>query len=635
MFDLIAIITNLGLIIYLLVNALTKGIGTFSTNYVFIGYLIFTILTLPNLLSSVIFKAKMIGLSSALCFIYYPIQFLIAWGIGKAFGVAFGEVLPFATVFTLILWNILFLIFIFKNQKREDMSEGVIKDLIMGIIPAILIVLFTFILIRQPNSVVALDYFQHLTIPNGMFFNNMLCITPNQCSGLFLQTGYTTFYHIILGNITTFLQIDPIRAFYVLDIISPIIASIPIYAIFKKFTSSTIWSQVGVAVTLLIFVTGAYEFVFFIPQTFAILLFLMIVKEQKLSWWKLALAAILLFSTHFIIGAFLAVLLIGKRIIIENIHTKKGVLSYTLILLVSCVFFGFVNIAGFSIEKFVQTDTLAMIGSFTNSYFPDNLQVIWNVLGSLSLIAVLAIIAGIFKRKFNQAFLIPFSFLMIGLICYFIAPTYANKFLLLSGLYATILTIEFLQSLQFKLLMKALVASVLIIICGIGYFVQYKNYLKFYTQENGTVSAFVENDRAIIDYLKRNPPVPNTVIISDPYTQLMIESLANVPTVQAQYMQLKTRQNLLNYLNKPNSDTYESLLLSPGVPKGTTNIEFIYSGRISSSLVNEDKGWLYNMYSLPLNNANIDISTASSLIEDQKRLEKDVYKISDNFLLFR
>jgi hypothetical protein len=188
MFDLIAIITNLGLIIYLIINAFTNGISTFSTNYIFIGYLIFTIFTLPNLLSSVIFKAKIVGLSTALCFLYYPIQLGIAWGISQIFGVFLGEILPLATVFNLILWNILFLIFIFQNQKREDISEGAIKDLIMGILPAIVVVLFTFLLIRQPNSVAALDYFQHLTVPNKMFLNNILCLTPNQCSDLFLQT---------------------------------------------------------------------------------------------------------------------------------------------------------------------------------------------------------------------------------------------------------------------------------------------------------------------------------------------------------------------------------------------------------------------------------------------------------------
>ena len=68
-----------------------------------------------------------------------------------------------------------------------------------------------------------------------------------------------------------------------LDLLLPIIASIPLFYIFKKYTKSNLWSQLGVFISLSVFVTGAYEFIFFIPQTLTFLLFLMALREDNIT----------------------------------------------------------------------------------------------------------------------------------------------------------------------------------------------------------------------------------------------------------------------------------------------------------------------------------------------------------------
>jgi len=76
MFDTLSLTINIGMLGYFMFSLFTDGLVSFANNYIFIGYLIFTILTLPNLLSRVILKSKLFGLTSALLFLYFPIQFL-------------------------------------------------------------------------------------------------------------------------------------------------------------------------------------------------------------------------------------------------------------------------------------------------------------------------------------------------------------------------------------------------------------------------------------------------------------------------------------------------------------------------------------------------------------------------------
>lgn len=70
MYDILAITTNIGVIGYLIYLLLTGGLSSFNTSYVFIAYTIFTVLTLPNLIAKVIFKARIVSLASIFSFLY-------------------------------------------------------------------------------------------------------------------------------------------------------------------------------------------------------------------------------------------------------------------------------------------------------------------------------------------------------------------------------------------------------------------------------------------------------------------------------------------------------------------------------------------------------------------------------------
>lgn len=633
MFDLISLTINIGVIGYLIFSIFTKGLPSLGTNYVFISYAVFSILTLPNLLSRVIFKSRLFGITSAFLFLYYPILFLLQVFISYITGLSLNEVLPFGVIFNLILWNSLFILFIIGDNKKGNQSEYALKEIASALTPAILFVLFVFIFIRQKDSIVALDYLQHLTVPNKMFHNGLLCVLPGQCSNLFLQHGYSTFYHIIFGNMAAFLGTDPIKTFYVLDIIFPLVASIPIYMIFKKVTRSTLWSQLGVLLTLLTFVMGGYDFVFFIPQTLALYLFLLALGEKKLKVSQLIFLSLLLMSVHFIIGTLFAGYLCFRFLVVKNLNSKKEKFVFLALLTLSIFFFILANIAGFSVEKLIQEDAVETIGSLTNAYYPRNIYVYMRNLGAGWLLLLITYIGTLLGKRKDELTLSLFSFLAFGTVFYFAAPTYANKFAIGVGFFASLLIIKYIWSLGFKPIIKISFFIGLTLTWGLNFYVQYSRYLTFYAQEDGTVSAIVQEDEAIIEYIQENN-LTDTFIISDPYTQLIIASFGNIDTANAQYMRLETRKNLIEYLETPGIKTYEKLLTSPGIPPGT-EIYILYTSRLERALELEDYAWLHNIYSLPIDNSYPLNAVNKRLIYDQKRLDNKLIYISDNYILFK
>ncbi len=632
MFDALAIIGNLGVIIYLIFTLFTEGVDSFTINYIFIGYLVFTTFTIPFLISKTLFKARFVSIYTAFSFLYFPLQFLFTYVLSEISGFSLGELLPFYTLFNILLWNFLFIFFILSDERSGDHSEKILRRLFLAMLPGILFSIFTFFFIRQPDSIVALDYLQHLVVPNRMLSSDMLCLLPGQCSNLFLQHGYTTFYHIIYGNMVSFLGTDPIKTIYIIDILFPIIASIPLFYIFRDFTKSTIWSQIGVLFSLLVFVMGGYDFVFFIPQTFALFLFLMIYREKKLSKTKFVLSAILLVLTHFIIGTYLAAFLYIKHFILKHIDRKKEVKIFYLILLISVIFFILANIAGFSFEKLVQAEDIGIIGSLTNPYYPNNLNVFWQILGPMWLFVLIIFITNLLEKKLSRIYLEGITYIAMITVVYFLAPTYANKFTIGVGFFSSLLIIKFLSTLRMGIFFKSFVLTALLIIFTSNFFVQYNRYLAFYTQQDGTVSAITQEDMAVVEYL--NTQNNSSVILSDPYTQLIVASLTNTETANAQYMSLQTREKLLEYINNPNMETYEDLIISPGLPRNN-NFSVLYTSRIYRAIKNEDNSWIYNIYSLSINNSEKIESIDKQLLEEMERTGRYPVYISDNFVLFK
>lgn len=599
MFDIVAVVVNLGVIGYICFEALTNGIPSISNSYVFIAYSIFTTLTLPMLIGRSIFKQKMIGLGSALAFLSFPIEYLLVLGIAKLTGIELSTLLLATSFLNILLWNILLFIFIFSDEQSGDLSEDTLKNVFLGFIPAS-IYLVVFLFVRDPDSVVALDYLQHITVPNQMVQNEAFCILPAQCSNLFLQHGYTTIYHTILGFITTFSNTNPIRVFFMLDLVLPFVASIPLYSLFRRNIGNRFWAMVGVLTTLLVFVMGAYDFVFFVPQTFALLLFLFIYQERRLTPFKMILGTLLLISSHFIIGTFLAILLWLQFFTVKIFDTTKSKNVTVIMLLVTAVFFVLANIAGFSVEKLIQMDSVNVIGGVTNPYFPNNILAYLSVLGPIFLLLLISIVYFFITKRKELPSYLAIEYILVTTTAYFLAPTYANKFLIGTGIFASILIFRMTSDFNFRPIFKGLISLSVVGAFLSAFVINYNTYLRFYTQNTGERTAIVSEDMEIVKYLQREPN-NNIITVSDPYTQLTVSSLTNQKSASAQYISLETRQSLYSFLYKPSNDTWRQLRMSKEL-KNEKDIYILYTSRLEESIREYNLAWLFNIYSLQINN---------------------------------
>ncbi|MEO6729039.1 MAG: hypothetical protein ABIM99_03895, partial [Candidatus Dojkabacteria bacterium] len=359
----------------------------------------------------------------------------------------------------------------------------------------------------------------------------------------------------------------------------------------------------GAVLASLIFVNGAYDFIFFLPQTFTFFLFLNFLISKRLNWKKLVIASILLILTHFVIGTILAFILIIKYLIIDlellDLEHKSNFRVITLFMGLITLFTILLNLAGFSFESIYQANEIAFIGSATNLAPPDNYTFVINILGTGIILFAISAIFFFFQRKHNTLITFSIIYILINLALFFISPTYANKFLIGFGIFSSVVIINYLKEFKFTSAKAAILFTGLVIVFMQPFITNYKAYLQFYTQSDATVSIVNSRDLVFLNKLKE---INNDcTIITDPLTQSLITGYTSYTTASAQYMSITSRRALLSFITDPKQNTLNGVKNISEV-KGSTNICFLYSSRLEIGTRPENLNWANNIYLLPLNN---------------------------------
>ncbi|MCA9387344.1 hypothetical protein KC669_04895, partial [Candidatus Dojkabacteria bacterium] len=344
----------------------TFGFDSLRENTLWIAYSVVLVLTLPSLIAKGFFGAPFVSFTSAMSYLYYPLSYIVLYGLSHLFGLSFATLSAIFGLFTIFYWNYLLMFLLFKLKK--DYIGSLSRNGLFALIPIFIFLLFVGLLIRQPGSVLATDYIQHQTVSNVINEGEKFCIIPNDCSNLFLQVGYTTFYHFILGTIGIFNGNDLVKVLYILDFSWSVVIGIAIYKLAISRLNSRVYSSIAVLASLLIFINGAYDTSFFLPQTLSLLLFLHIISSKKLNFIKTVLAAMLLIASHFVIGTYLSVILFIYYVLIYLfLDSQKTLKMQRLILLISLVitiFFFLLHTLGFSFENNFQRESLKVIGDY-------------------------------------------------------------------------------------------------------------------------------------------------------------------------------------------------------------------------------------------------------------------------------
>ncbi len=552
----------------------------FPQSYYGVAYLIASVLFLPSLISKVVFQSTLFSSKTAFSFLYFPIIYLIGYGLAYFLKIDLPELLLYLSYINVSIFNLLLLI----NLLEEKVEKGTLAYLVIPVIFSIIFLLF-----RDRDSVVALDYLQHLTVTNRMDLTTTLCLLPGDCSNLFLQHGYTTFYHTILGFMTRFTNQSATSFFYILDLIYPIFIGSMVYALALKHIKKIGLALIAAIVAVFTFNNGSYDSVLFLPQSFAFILFLNFLFEEKLKTTTLILAILLMISSHFILGVFFSVLLIAKTIF-SNLKKAQQIFAVK-VATVTLIFFFLANLGGLSIEKLLQFQQLDSLGGATNSYFPYNLLDIFNVLGLLWI----PVLAGILrlKNKESRAFYI---LLVLSLIAYLFAPTYANKFLIGIGIYGALIFLPLLEKINFTKLSTYYLGLFITLIALTNYITGFDRYLSFYKLDTEQTSAVTQMDLNLARDIQSKKI--DCLIISDPLTQINLAALANRDTLFGQYMNLQARENLYSLVNSPNNRNLSGLA-EQAKELGSQSICIVNTPRLQSSIIREDNGWTAYLYNNP------------------------------------
>mgnify|MGYP001445058932 CR=1 FL=1 len=642
--NLISLIALAGGLLFQFLPASGTGLPA-AVSYIYAGYLILVVLSLPSLMGKVLFRSGYFGVTPALLFLFYPLIYIVNWAISQFFNADYSQIARLTTIIITVYWHYLLLIATLVDKQFTagyKAKFNTIKLLPLVLIPFAIYVLFIFMPLRQVDSVVALDYMQHKAVVNQMAVQENLCLQPVDCSNLFLQQGYTTFYHTIYAPILSSGGLKFEQVVYILDLIFPLLAAALLFKIALKFTRKTSWSLVASALGIVFFIGAAYTTQLFLPQTLAFFLYLHMISSNKLSGLKVILGSVLLILCHFIMGPFLAVQLVLFYLIKK--YYQPGSLLATFsgaIVGIAGLIMAFViliNFSGFSIERNLQTAEVEALGTLTNLYYPDNISFYLMVIGFGWLILVPALVSALRQKQKPAELLWALLTIYVATLVFFLAPTYAAKFLIGFGFAASLVLVNYLSSLKLTpQLLTYIIAALLVSSSVFIAYANYKSYLSFYDQGNGRVNALVERDRELADFLSKAKGKTdlNCRIISDPYTQIVVASASSYQTAYAQYMPVELRQELFDLIQAPNEGKYRAVVgyKTDKYTPAESNC-LLYSYRLTGT-TKDNEFWLGSVYNLNLNPGETSkVSQQDPIVRFMRARGHGLLFADENYILF-
>lgn len=614
---------------YYIITLLTKGLNYLQHDLLFGTIAAFSILILPALISKFILKRKYFGVGYVLSTLIYPIFYALSYLFHHQFNI--DATLTYNVIALLILFSCLYLTALITYKEDLYNSKKVTKA-IFGILIVLALILGTRQLLGlEKDSLLSLDFLQHNAV-SMQISEGELCLTPNDCSSLFKKLGYTSYFHTIQTVLTVGFGVETALAETSFSLAFITISTLAIFTLFQKYLKDDEQAFLGALIAIFVFELGAYSFNFFLPQTLTLLLFVNILAEDNLSWIKIFLTTPILLAIHFIFGPFFTGILFIYQIFFNSRNRNNSLAKTITLLSFLAVIITFVaNYRGFSVEKLIQQADIAQLGFYSNYYFPHNLEFIARQYGLLLIPLLISIIYFLFKKKTSSIVLFSILYISISLSCYFLAPTYANKFFLGSSVFISFLLTSLLADLKFKKFLRFLLLLAILVSTLPFYLLNFSQYNIFYTQNSGKISGIVREDRDIIEYLQKN--TFDCQILSDPYSQIVVTGQTSYDTAGGQYQELLTRKVLMEFIESPNEKTYEDLLSSNDIQ---TPFCLLLSGRLytSNKYVNQSNApWLNSMYEYEINN-NYNIGDFGDLIDFLKSKDYEISYSDEHFQLF-
>lgn len=345
---------------------------------------------------------------------------------------------------------------------------------------------------------------------------------------------------------------------------------------------------------------------FFLPQTLTAVLFVgllpkLIENKQKndVGFVNVVLVSLALFLTHYMVGAVAAAIILGLWIY-QKLYRKHSIVANILMVLVISIMAGIMfalmksgnvlaNLNHGEAQQYLYSmkDKLFAIvrtyGYFAYALVPLGLAWVWNK-RKLGGGIVLLIFAGLLMAVFTQ---VPYIWKLFTMLRFFVG-------LLIAG--GVCLLINPIRNYVLRTLAVIVFTVGLIINLVMGN-VYWKDGLAVKDNFEHISSEDVGASKVLFDKYQTT----NTLLISDPATQFVLEGIGGVDTVGGAYMPNSTREDLSRVLdtNNPNYLVEMTKNLSDGLLKKYDKRVIAISGRTnvwqSASLINR-LSFSYNVW---------------------------------------
>lgn len=543
--------------------------------------------------------------------------------------------LPIFTITTLSLFFSSIALMIYKNRKSLIKTRSLniskfffLKTFPYSILVALSLVLYFYIWRDQTPFPLQLnwDIYEHITASNNIL-QYKLSFFPSQISDSFTFDGYTSFFQLLLTLPLSLISSNLIGVYFFLEYWHFLLTILVSYLLAKTVFKSTAFGILGGIISAFIFESSVvYSTFFLIPQSMAgvwtiiILIglinknihvynlelpFSKLIRSLKLNQLLIALLSSL-FLIHFIIG-FLGILIILTFIILEkkninNTNLNKLIFLLLIALMTTAVLhiFGTWTITDreeaiyFNLSLYKKISLLFDWYSLFLPFFY-SMGVLISVKSSNRLLKILTILS-LISLVISIA---PFSYFLK----FFVIGRYLINLIILSSF-------VFLLSKVSKVLKYFSIIWIAFVFFVVFYTNQsnYKDQLYFL----GYRSHISKSEIELSNWLNQNYS-KETLIISDPATQYVLEAISGINSQGGAYMDIQTRQTLSSINNLNDKNLLKERLLTiedrlPHIKKNHRKTLFIVGGRYFKwqDLPNDQKlSFYYNVWRpYPISYAN-------------------------------
>jgi len=454
--------------------------------------------------------------------------------------------LPFNTVLqALILTFLIFFVvanFFFKPTRVK--VQHYILPTVLSVIAA-----FLFYLLWQIKSPYPFnwDVYEHQTLVNTILSGRYSVITSH-ITDTFGFNGYSTIFHTLIALSQTFLPSFLFDFWHAISLLHFAFIVMGSYLLAKEVTGRKTIAVLTAILSAGIFDSNiSFTTLFFIPQTFTafafLYLFIQLIKEKKehrLPPVQLVIAqCFFLFINHYVVGTVAVVVYAGTYLYFRHEEYIASRINKKLFVEVS-LFIGFLGIifsSAISLGFLNQGEATA----FTTS-LPDKFVIMKTLYGFLFLIFLPIGISTILKRK--KEYELVSLYIMTSLLAIILMQLpYVMKFYVLArtfvhiGLAVGIYTVmKQIKNPVFRSFCYPFIVTTLIII-----FITNATVWKTGLEYHDIVTHISSNELQAADFLKKNYANSDTLLISDPATQHLLEPLSLVNTQGGAYMNHETR----------------------------------------------------------------------------------------------